>query len=212
VCCVWVEANVPYGVEYVTRLRAMVRRHLDAPHRFVCLTDRPWRLADVETIPIPNPRPLFGWWSKIECFRPGRFADRVLYLDLDTLVVANLAPVVDYHSSFALIPHAGSFQPHDGRVIVPRFNSSVMVWDAGECDALFTGWRPDVAARLHGDQDFVGEQRPQADAMPAEWFPRISAIQGGPVPTTAKVVLCKKPKNEIAIQRWPWVRDVWRAA
>lgn len=213
VACVWVQGNVPYGVEYVTRLKAMVAKHLPVAHQFVCLTDRPWELpADVESIPIPSVGTMFGWWAKIQLFSPSRFDGRVLYLDLDTLIVGDLNWVAQFPSSFALIPDAGSFQPKTHHRVVKRFNSSVMVWDAGVNTQLFTNWTPAVAKRLWGDQDLIGEQWPHAGMMPAEWFPRLSAIQAGPVPADAIVVLAKKPKNEEAARRWPWVAETWSAA
>ena len=88
VVCVWVQGHVPYGVEYVARLASSVRRSLARPYAFVCLTDQPRRVpAGVIPIEVPSPRPLKGWWSKIELFQPGRFTGRVLFLDLDSLIV-----------------------------------------------------------------------------------------------------------------------------
>ena len=69
-----------------------------------------------------------------------------------------------------------------------------------------------VAARLHGDQDWIGEQRPDALQMPVEWFPRISELNGLLPKAGTKVVLCKKPKNSIAADLYPWVNAAWRAA
>jgi hypothetical protein len=208
VACVWVRAQVPFTAEYVSRLRAMVGRHLMRPHRFLCLTDRPELLSGVETICVPPPRGLKGWWSKIELFTPGLFSGRVLYLDLDTLVVDRLEPIVDFPASFALIPDAGTFQGKDGLRVVKRFNSSVMVWDAGVNERLYTEWTPDVAKRLWGDQDWIGEQMPEARAMPLAWFPRLSECPNGPA-STAKVILAKKPKNEVAAQQYRWFAEAW---
>lgn len=214
VACVRVKANVPYPLHYVTRLQAMVARHLRRPHRFACLTDRPWELPPtIASVPIGSTAHLPGWWAKVELFNPAHaLGDRVLYLDLDTLIVADLDPIVDYPSPFALVPHAGTFRGRDGLAVVPRFNSSVMVWDAGVPDHLFTDWRRAVAHRLWGDQDWIGEQHPQADTMPLEWFPRISELTNGHefvVPSATKVILVKKPKNEEAAARWPAVREAW---
>lgn len=213
VACVWVRANVPYSPDYVSRLKGMVERNLARPHRFVCLTEQPGhRLPKgIDPVPIPSPGRMFGWWSKLELFKAGRFSGRVLYLDLDTLIVGPLDPIVDFASPFALIPNAGNFQCAT-RTLVKRFNSSVMVWDAGVNTELHTNFMPAVAKRLHGDQDWIGEQRPDADKMPLEWFPRLSEIQAGPVPTDARVVLAKTPKPAEAAQRWPWVEHTWRAA
>ncbi len=210
VACVWVNGHLPYPVEYVSKLHAMARRYISRPFTFVCLTDMPAKVpADVIPVGVPNPNPLKGWWSKVELFAPGRFAGRVLYLDLDTLVVDAIDDVIDYHAPFALAPHAGTFNGKGGLQVVKRFNSSVMVWDAGTQDALYRNWSKDVSERLHGDQDWIGEQCPDAAAMPLEWFPRLSELQGLPPTAPAKIVLVKKPKNTIAAKTYDWFREAW---
>lgn len=213
VAAVWVDGQVPYTVDYVVRLRAMVSRHLTRPHRFVCLTDRPDALpADLDTIRIALPPGLFGWWAKVELFNAAHgLAGRVLYLDLDTLVVHALDPIVEYPAWFALVPPGGTFQPRTHQTI-RRFNSSVMVWETGHTRALFEAWTPAVAAALWGDQDWIGQQMPDAATMPATWFPRLSELRGQPPSPGAIVVLAKKPKNAEAAQRWPWVDQAWGAA
>lgn len=214
VACVWVQGHVPFTAEYVRKLAAMTRRWMDRPYRFVCLTDRPRKLEGaVETVEIPGPGGLFGWWPKLRLFDPSvGLSGRVLYLDLDTLIVSALAPVLDYAAPFALVPDgAPGFRPKGGRyAVVKRFNSSVMVWDVGcrETAQLWTTWSPAVAHRLWGDQDHIGEQCPDAATMPAEWFPRLSAVRSGP-PPDAKVILAKSPKNAEAARKIGWVREAW---
>jgi len=213
VVCVRVTGHVQYSAEYVSNLRRMVARHLQRPHRFCCLTDRPEWLPHVETIAVPSPRQLKGWWSKVRLFDDALgLTGRVLYLDLDTLVVSALDPIVDFPAPFALVPDAGTFTPKNHLQVVKRFNSSVMVWDAGVNASLFVRWTPAVAQRLHGDQDFIGEQMPGAATMPLEWFPRLSELGRDRPSMAAKVVLVKKPKNHIAADLYPWVNAMWRAA
>jgi hypothetical protein len=213
VACVFVHGHVPFTVEYVTRLASMVRRWMDRPYRFVCLCDKPEELpAGIDWVSVPRPT-LKGWWSKIELFNPERgLSGRVLYLDLDTLVVASLAPIIDYPAQFALAPDGGTFQPKNGLRVVKRFNSSVMVWDANTelPQRVWQRYAPSVPARLWGDQDFIGETCPEAATMPGDWFPRLSELKDEPYGQHAKVILAKKPKNIIAAKMYPWVREVWQ--
>ena len=211
VACVFVKANVSYGVEYVSNLRAMAARHLQRPHSFVCLTDRPWLLpAGVEAMPIAHDARVAGWWAKVRLFDANRFDGRVLYLDLDSVVVQSLNPIVDFDAPFALVPHAGTFQPRSGHKVVRRFNSSVMVWDAG-VPPTFDDVEP-LAKEYWGDQDILAERAPDAAVMPAEWFPRLSDLSGSVPGPSARVVLCKKPKNTIAADIHPWLAKAWRVA
>lgn len=219
VACVLVRGNVPFTQEYVHRLQSMVSRSLSSPHRFVCLSDQ--EIQGVETIAVPTPQGMSGWWSKLELFNRARgLTGKVLYLDLDVLVVSSLEPVVSrvWRDRISLVPDAGNWSGRDGLRVVKRFNSSVMLFDAGKFDFLYDSWSPAEATRLWGDQDWIGEVLPGGDLMPLSWFPRLSEInvrsvdtfgrQG--IPVDAKVVLCKKPKNHVAAAQWPWFDRMWR--
>jgi hypothetical protein len=213
VLCVLVRGHVNFTPEYVVRLRSMARRLLPT-HRFVCLTDQGARLPnDVETIAIPSPvSGVFGWWSKLHLFDPALpLSGRLVYFDLDVLLLHSLLDIVNYPAPFALVPDgAPAFKPRDGRQCVKRYNSSVMAWDHGTRPDLFTDWNTFVARRLWGDQDWIGERVSGAAVMPAAWFPRLSAIVDPPSwPNEARVLLCKKPKNVEARQRYTWFDKEW---
>jgi len=211
VACVLVRGHADYTPEYVIRLKSMCWRYLSVAYRFVCLTDEPSQLpTEIETIKIPSPVNLKGWWAKLQLFNKNRgFSDRVLALDLDVLVVNSLMPIVEYPAKFALVPDgAPNFKPK-GRAVVKRFNSSVMVWDAGVNDSLYDDWSAGVALRLWGDQDWIGERMADAAAMPIEWFPRLSEC-GDSWSADAKVILCKKPKNAFAAHKWEWFNEAWQ--
>lgn len=219
VTCVLVKGPVAYTPEYVVRLRRMVARYLPEKFQFVCLTDDPGALPDdVDVLAIPPthlavPENGRGYWAKVQLFnRANGFTGRVLFLDLDVLVVGDLKPIVDAPTSLALCddPFAGVEGERDryGRQVIRAFNSSVMAWDAGTCDALYDDWRVDVTQRLSTDQDWIAEQRPDAIALPLAWFPRLSQVQP-PWPEEARVVLCKKPKPHEAVTRFHWFDAQW---
>lgn len=218
VLCVFVNGPYPYTPEYVIRLERMVRKHLDRPFRFVCLTDQPKAFnKPIETIEIPpTVAPgVGGYWSKIRLFDTALgLAGRLAFFDLDVLIVSDLAPIVDYAAPFAIceceLRHERPAREVDkwGHTIIRAFNASVMVWDAGQCRDFYEGWAPSVAARLSGDQDWYAERHPGAAVMPYEWFPRISRLTGEP-PASAKVVLVKTPKNHLAGKKYPWFDALW---
>lgn len=210
VLCVFVKGHVAFTPEYVVRLHSMVDRVLPGSG-FLCLTDRPDALPPlIPTRKIPPPKGVFGWWSKLELFNPRlELTGRLVYFDLDVLLLKGLQEVVDFPAPFALAPDGGNFRPKSHQV-VKRFNSSVMAWDAGTQHHLYTGWSRTVAGRLWGDQDWIGERCPNAAAMPREWFPRLSEAKQPPWPEQAKVILCKKPKNLDAAAKWPWFNEEWQ--
>lgn len=214
VACLFVRGEYPYTVEYVSRLRAMVARWIDRPFTFYCLTDQPEAMPEGVVAIHVTKLAGFAPWTKLELFNPVReWKGRVLYLDLDSLIVAPLGPIIDLPASFAITSDPTGKTGRDSfkRQIVRRFNSSVMAWDGATHTELFTGWTPDVADRLSGDQDHIGETLPNAVTMPRDWFPRISECPNG-IPSSAKVVLCKVPKNHVAVDKYPWVEPLWGAA
>lgn len=221
VACVFVKGPYPYTSDYVVRLERMVRRYLSRPFRFVCLTDQPAALPTIETIPITSleglvPRNGVGYWNKMRLFDPAiGLEGRVLYLDLDTLVVADLDPIVDFKAVFALTTDAFLNErplldkDRDGRRVVRRFNGSVMVFDVGVMtEAMFQHWNLDAAQLYSTDQDWIAAYAKEARGMPLEWFPRISQVQP-PWPNGTKVVLTKKPKNAIWAEQHSWFNKAW---
>lgn len=156
VACVLRSGGV-YSPAWVTALAAGVHRYLpDA--RFVCLTDM--AVPEVETIPLLHGWP--GWWSKIELFRPGIFSGRVLYLDLDSIVVGDLRQVAAYAGSFAMLM---SFYR------AGRIGSGVMAWPAGFGAELYERFRrapaPTIARyRRAGDQAYI---RATSPVLPEIW-------------------------------------------
>lgn len=224
VACVLVKGNVDYDAEYVHRLYLMVSRNLGVEHRFACLTDCVGSIYQESTPPdnfiqvriAPSPNGLPGWWRKLELFNLSMgLTGRVLYLDLDVLVVGSLDGIANYPAPFALAPTAGRWTGRNGLKVVPRYNSSVMAFDSGPpFDQLWRHWSPSVAKRLWGDQDWIAERMPALATMPAEWFPRISDVMTSDEkpewPPAARVILCKKPKNHEAARKWSWFNEAWR--
>lgn len=216
VCCLLVRGEYPYTPEYVLRLKAMCDRFCARPFRFCCLTDQPEAMpSDVEARQISRFDGCHAYWSKLQLFDPRHgWTGRMLYLDLDSLIVAPLDQIIDFPAEFALsedawvVERSHITKDRYGRQLVRRFNSSVMVWDGGTQTDLFTKWTLADAERLSTDQDWCGEQATRAKGMNLEWFPRASLVQP-PWPSESKVVLCKKPKNVEACAKWPWFNEAW---
>ncbi|CAM9838694.1 unnamed protein product [Discosporangium mesarthrocarpum] len=122
-----------YGPDYVRRLEAGVRRNLTGKDfRFVCFTDDPAAVegAGVEARGLPWSAPGLwqGWWHKAWLFsRNSGLHGRVLYLDLDTIIVGSLGDIAGYTGRFGVL----SAQGMDNENRDSGFNSSVMAWEAG---------------------------------------------------------------------------------
>lgn len=149
----------------------MVKGHLDVQFQFYPLleSDKP------------------GWWSKIELFKPGRFTGRVLYLDLDVSVVGALDDLVALPEPFVIA------KDWVGTKKIGKYNSSVMVWDAGELDHVNLRWTPDVMQRMRGDQNWIEECVPEPALFPRAWVRSFKADVrnrlDGSLPNDCRVVV-----------------------
>jgi hypothetical protein len=77
-----------YGPEHVYAIRRMLNRHLPG-HEFICLSD--CVALNGTQRPLKHDWP--GWWAKMELCRP-EIEGPLLFLDLDTVVVGDLSPLV----------------------------------------------------------------------------------------------------------------------
>lgn len=153
-----------YDVTHVARLEDMVDKHLKQPYRFVCVDDSPYP----------------GWWAKVSLFEPGRFKGRVLYLDLDVAVIGGLDDLADYPYPFAAI---------SDYELPLTINSSVMAWDAGHLDHVYTSFTTSVMQRLHGDQDWIHAQAATFH-FPKRWCPSFKYhVMRGRMHSDARVIV-----------------------
>lgn len=148
VACVFKESET-YKREHVDRLEAMVAQHMSQPYKFVCVDDSP----------------LPGWWAKLSMWEPGRFDGRVLYLDIDSTVIGSLDDLSNFPASFVIVENFKEMKEPNKA----KFNSSVIAFDAGSCEHLFTEFTPSVMDRLNGDQDWISERMPNAATFPKDW-------------------------------------------
>lgn len=189
ICCVkW---GGKYGPEYVNILRAMCEKN--APyHEFQCFTEDATGL-DSRVVIRELPPSLDGWWNKVALFKPGTFEGKVLYLDLDVVITGRLAPLL-----------SGGIYADE---LLSGYNSSVMCWESGEHTEIWERYRPEVAARLRGDQDWITELGGWKTYAPGACVSyRLSATRGVPF-GAAVVVFHGEPKpHEVADG---WVPALW---
>ncbi|RJG02016.1 glycosyltransferase [Noviherbaspirillum sedimenti] len=102
--------GVKYGPEYVNRLYAMVRRHLQGTFRFVCLTDRNEGIrSEVECLPIPDLRLPEGLpergWKKLTTFEADLHGlqGTALFLDLDVVITDSIDCFFEQPGEFLII-------------------------------------------------------------------------------------------------------------
>lgn len=114
-----------FSEDYVYNLKSMVERNTTVPHQFVCFSDR--ELEGIKTVKLISGYK--GWWNKMQMFNTDfRLGNRVVYLDLDTLIVGNIDWLLEYDGMFMGIEDLGSVNEHQPE-LKGRLQSGVMSWD-----------------------------------------------------------------------------------
>lgn len=165
VACVRTGTKFPAGDVY--RLRAAISRWLHRPHEFWCITDRPEDLPGISTAPA---RGLPGWFAKMALFDfDWRDGEPVLYFDLDTVIVGDLAPLWRIRDhQFAI---CANFTRAAGNTEWPcRYGSCCMVIDRGFGAAVWEPFwaAPDAWMRRagrYGDQWIIEQLAPGATLL-----------------------------------------------
>ena len=209
-----------YGPEWVINLKRMVGRNLPIPHEFVCLTDKP--IPDVDCIQLDTA--YTGWWTKLELFKPGRFTDDTLYLDLDVVITDSLLPLVallykspglwarDDFSYSMRNPKRGLDEDFkrllggDGCI-----NSSVMLWRGDVASDVWTKLEPWMLTARHGDQNIISDiLRGRIQFIPDEMVCsyKYHIVRGAPVAPI--VVFHGRPKVDSLHRRDP-LRVAWES-
>lgn len=136
--------------DYVYRMQKSLQQHLHTEHEFVCLTNVP--LRGVKTIPLIDG--YLTWWNKLQLFRKGLFPGRVVYLDLDTMIVGDVTDIFTHPAPFIALSD----------FLRPQYMASAyMAWNGDEdYSRLFTRFAPHMEVRYMthdkwGDQGFIAE-------------------------------------------------------
>lgn len=172
-----------YLPEHVERLRVQCAQHApDVP--FACLTDS---RGVPDGVPLVHDWP--GWWSKMEALT---LSGPVLYLDLDSTICGDLAPLLDAATQHGFIALRN---PYDSP---SKFGSGLMGW-RGSLRHVYDRFADDPAIHMrrcttphrHGDQGFIAEtETPTAfwqDLFPGQIVSWKVECQDG-VPPDARIV------------------------
>lgn len=207
VCCL--KQGTLYGADYVNKLAAMVARNLTLPHKFVCFTDDNRGLpSDLLTWPIP-PK-LEGWWGKLWLFRTALLRERILFFDLDTVILGSLDAIASYNGPFAILRDFN---------FADQYGSGVMAWrPSSETDWIWQNW--DEAGRPRpegGDQVVIEKSLRAMGVVPDLWqdlFPgafvsyKLDCFYVPPRPEAKVVCFHGTPKPHECKRKF--ITDAWR--
>jgi len=135
VCIKW---GTLYGREYVNRLYAMVKRYLQRPFNFYCITDDDAGIREevlLRQMPaFPLPPSARGPWQKLLMFQRKLFdiKGKTMFLDLDVVIVGSLDRFFDFSEYFSVRHEFDKRKEKD-----PFGNTSMYVFNAGSCPEIY---------------------------------------------------------------------------
>lgn len=145
--CTWLWGD-KFGPDDARKLASGLARNLKTPHRFLVVTDRPERFVDasIEALEIPlrdrSLTSIKGCFARLRMFDPAwqRSAgidDRVIGIDLDTVITGPLDPVFDREEPFVIMQggNASNPCPFNGALILLRAGAHAEVWSDFNLDA-----------------------------------------------------------------------------
>jgi hypothetical protein len=209
-----VRTGIKYPFAYVEKLRNMVARHMPQPYEMVCLTDQRERCEGVTFIDVLTIG-LVGWWAKMILFEPAwRGRSQIIYFDLDTVIVGDIAQLVGVPDEFAILESPVRVA---GNPSYPcKYNSSVMVVGSGRCAHVWQAFdrrrsRLMLEHDRYGDQAAIQELYPDAGIlnrlMPKGFFLNYRNLTMS-VPSAAVINFggSHRPHNCPI----PWVQQAWQ--
>ena len=168
VACV-LKSGGGFTPDHVEKLQNMVRNNLSYDYDFVCLTDLPQKDLSCRAIPFEVD---FPWkWCKINIWNPNNpFNERVLFLDLDSIIMKSLDPIINFKADFALVKQWKNIGPKFGRSRILKYKSPLMVWNHNTRPQLWNKFYLGIMNELVGDQDWIGKCCPKERTLPDGWF------------------------------------------
>lgn len=220
-CIKW---GTKFTPEYVNRLFYGVRRNANVPFAFHCFTDNDAGIdSKIQTHPLPH-KNVEGWWQKLYLFSDEiPIEGRVLFLDLDTLVVDNIDHFITHNKGFTVMRDLW----RRGRDDV---GSAVMSFEIGKHTHIWNTFIENPVAAVkslhpHGDQKWIQRHQTERnywqDKYPNQIVSFKSHCRQG-VPSHARLI-CYHGKPSIiesittttrvqgfVIKPTPWVNKYWK--
>lgn len=219
----WLWGNA-YGPKYVHKIARGLRRFLQPPYRFLCVTDAPEKVSgfdvDVATIQESDRHLLSvkGCFVRLRMFSPewqrrNGITDRLVCIDLDTVITGPLDPLFKREEPFVILQGANVSNPcpYNGSLMMIRAGTHGEVWEEFSLER-------GMAIPYHqfpDDQGWIWQMVPGAAGWtcgPASgiWafrknaWPRSDQLPGG-----TRMVTFPGARDPSQFTRLRWVRQNW---
>ena len=199
ICLYWVGdfRGRDFVPEDVWRLKQTIDKHIDREYNFYVLTND--MKADLPGTKIELLYNWPGWWSKMELFRPDLPCGRTLYLDLDTYVVNNLQPILDFPGELVMFNTRMSkvMERKDPRIVC-RYQAGIMLFTPCSLPWVLSKFKNDadnLMKKYRGEQDMYGAWIPNCPTFPDEWMIKIERLRSGKLSDKTIIVTGQSPEK-----------------
>lgn len=220
-----------YGAEDVRLLQRMVARNLTVPHEFVCITDRPEMFegdADIRAVPLDMKTHVPGkCYCRLFTFSPQArelLGERVLQMDLDTVIVGNMDAIVDRDEDLVLWHNPRKVPWSRTPSGPPFYNTSMLLLKTGAYPQFYTEFDAERTPKIAKDDQWLlsavlGPDMPFWDQSHGVYRLAVPGLAGsgieGDLPENARIVFCpgdgRKPFYPHIQAQYPWIRDHYDA-
>ena len=167
-----------YNEDDTKRLYGSVNKWMPVPFDFYCLTNSDKPVAG-KKIMLRHNWP--GWWSKIELFRYDIPQEKTLYLDLDTRVVNNLSPLLEYDKDFVTFNSKFPKKKEDiDAGIICRYQTSTILYYPEKyvwLYTLFKKYTDHIMTEFRSEQDWFGKIIPNKATFPDVWLEKLESLR-----------------------------------
>lgn len=202
-----------YPQHYVDRLRVGVARHLREPYRWAVFEPQP---VDRHLTKIP------GCFARLRMFDPHWQAengivegDRIVCLDLDSIVTGSIDPLFYTAQSFMILLGANSANPC-------RMNGSIWMLRAGYRPDVWSDFSIEAAKKVPAysfpdDQGWMESKMPKASGWNVGAESGIYAFckpgwpKGDALPSGARLVVFPGHRDPSQFTNLDWVAEHWRS-
>lgn len=211
-----------YSNEHIIRLKNGIARNMKAVHRFAVVSDDGRRIDDAEVWRIP-PEDLHltripGCLARLRLFDPAYLekynADRIVVMDLDSVIISNLDPLFEPDEPFLIFQGANVSNkcPYNGSTWLLQRGYRPDVWEDFTLKAAskvpFFKFPEDqawIAYKIHNAKGWKSGTHGMYAFKKPGW-PRNDKL-----PADARIVTFVASKDPEQYVHFDWVREHWLA-
>jgi len=210
--CTWWWGD-KYGPEYVARLSAGLARHMTEPYRF--FVEQPQHGPDAGLLEVA------GCFVRLRMFDPSwqevmGVKDRLVCIDLDSIVTGDLAPLFDRHEPFVILQGANAANPcpYNGSLMMLRAGAHPEVWSefsiAASRSIPFHAFPDDQGWLAHKVPNAAGWKAGPESGVYAFEKPCWPTSKGNALPADARLVCFPGWRDPAKFTHLDWVKENWR--